>query len=88
MRRYICIAIAIGACVMGVSCPDSASAVETAQGADAIRLFDKDAFIASASYTTELRIAMVDCVGWALTRNSDILVKKISPLIEEANVLT
>ncbi|MCI0482711.1 MAG: TolC family protein, partial [Candidatus Dadabacteria bacterium] len=57
-------------------------------GSDDIPLFDKNAFIASASYTTELRIAMVDCVAMALKSNSDILVKKISPLIEEANVLT
>lgn len=59
-----------------------------AQMPDDVTSFDKNAFIASASYTTELRIGMADCVAMALKNNSDILVKKISPLIEEANVLT
>lgn len=59
-----------------------------AQAKDDIPSFDREAFIASASYTTELRIGMVDCVAMALKNNSDILVKKISPLIEQANVRT
>ena len=49
-------------------------------------VFDTDAFIKSAGVKTALEIGIVDCVAMALKKNSEILVKKISPLIEDANV--
>ncbi len=55
--------------------------------AENIPTFDKDAFIASASVSKALEIGMVDCVAMALKNNSEILVKQISPRIEDANVL-
>lgn len=54
--------------------------------AEDIPAFDKESFIASASIVKDLRIGMVDCVAMALKSNSDILVKKIVPQIENENV--
>lgn len=48
--------------------------------------FDLEAYLASAGVRKELRISMVDCVAMALKNNSEILVKRISPFIEDENV--
>lgn len=48
--------------------------------------FDTETFIATAGVVKDLRIAMVDCVAMALKSNSEILVTKIVPQIEDANV--
>ncbi|MDP3789053.1 MAG: TolC family protein, partial [Candidatus Omnitrophota bacterium] len=48
--------------------------------------FTKEDFIATADVKKTLRIGMVDCIAMALKNNSEILVKKISPLIENANI--
>lgn len=48
--------------------------------------FNKEEFLASAGVKKTLQIAMVDCVAMALKNNSEILVKQISPRIEDANV--
>jgi outer membrane protein TolC len=53
---------------------------------DDVPIFSKEDFIASAAEKKLLRIGMVDCVAMALKNNSEILVKQISPLIEDANV--
>ncbi|MDD5495988.1 MAG: TolC family protein [Candidatus Omnitrophica bacterium] len=55
-------------------------------GAEEIPTFDKAAFLASASVRKVLEIGMVDCIGMAFNNNSEILVKKIVPLIEDQNV--
>ncbi len=49
--------------------------------------FDKDAFMASASSPATLELTMVDCVAMALKSNSEINIVRISPHIEDANVL-
>ena len=54
--------------------------------AEEIPIFSKEDFIATAAKRQILRIGMVDCVAMALKNNSEILVKQISPLIEDANV--
>ncbi len=55
--------------------------------AEDIPTFEKDAFIASAGVKKNLEIGMVDCVAMALNNNSEINIKRISPKIEDANVL-
>lgn len=55
--------------------------------ADEMPLFNKEQFIETAAYETELQLGMGDCVGMALKNNSEILVKKITPLIEDENIL-
>ncbi|MDD5679958.1 MAG: TolC family protein, partial [Candidatus Omnitrophica bacterium] len=64
--------------------PDIKEALKPAP--DTIPTFTKEDFIATADMKKILRIGMVDCVAMALKNNSEILVKKISPLIEKANV--
>ncbi|MDP2913642.1 MAG: TolC family protein [Candidatus Omnitrophota bacterium] len=54
--------------------------------ADDIPVFDKESFLVSAQAAATLRIGMVDCVAMALKNNSDILIKKIVPQIEDSNV--
>jgi len=49
--------------------------------------FDKDAYIASAEYPETLELAMVDCIAMALKSNSEISIKRITPYIEDNNVL-
>ncbi|MBI4974936.1 MAG: TolC family protein [Candidatus Omnitrophica bacterium] len=56
-------------------------------GAEEMPRFDKEAFIASAESTRTLELAMVDCIAMALKNNSEINVKRISPQIEDANVM-
>ena len=56
--------------------------------AEEVRPFDKEAYLKSAAIPTELRINMVDCVAMALKNNSEILIRRISPLIADANVRT
>ncbi|OGW85805.1 MAG: hypothetical protein A2987_05920 [Omnitrophica bacterium RIFCSPLOWO2_01_FULL_45_10] len=51
-----------------------------------IQTFDIDEYIASAAVKKTLRIGLVDCVAMALKNNSEIKVKRITPLIEDANV--
>ncbi len=53
---------------------------------DKIPAFTKEDFIATADVKKILRIGMVDCIAMALKNNSEILVKKISPLMEKANI--
>ena len=48
--------------------------------------FNKEAFIKSASIKKRLELGMIDCIAMALKNNSEIQVKKITPLIEDANV--
>ncbi|MBU4376264.1 MAG: TolC family protein [Candidatus Omnitrophica bacterium] len=64
--------------------PDGKSVLKPSS--DKIPTFTKEDFIATAAIQKTLRIGMVDCVAMALKNNSEILVKKISPLIEKANV--
>ncbi len=64
--------------------PDKKEALKPAP--DTIPSFTKEDFIATAEVKKTLRIGMVDCIAMALKNNSEILVKKISPLIEKANV--
>ncbi len=52
-----------------------------------ISYFDKDAYIASARYPETLELAMVDCIAMALKSNSEISIKRITPYIEDNNVL-
>lgn len=54
--------------------------------AEEVPSFSKEDFIATAAEKKILKIGMIDCVAMALKNNSEILVKKISPLIEDANV--
>jgi len=56
-------------------------------GAEEINYFDKDAYIASAQTPETLELAMVDCVAMALKNNSEISIKRITPHIEDNNVL-
>lgn len=56
-------------------------------GAEEIPVFDKEAFIVSGGVDKTLELGTVDCVAMALKNNSEINVKRISPLIEDANVL-
>jgi Outer membrane protein len=56
-------------------------------GAEDVNYFNKDAYIASAQYPKTLELAMVDCVAMALKNNSEITIKKITPYIEDNNVL-
>lgn len=49
--------------------------------------FDKDAYIASAQHPETLELAMVDCVAMALESNSEINIKRITPHIEDNNIL-
>ncbi|MDO8536460.1 MAG: TolC family protein [Candidatus Omnitrophota bacterium] len=55
--------------------------------ADQMSYFDKDAYIASAKTPETLELAMVDCVAMALKSNSEISIKRITPHIEDNNVL-
>ena len=64
--------------------PDKKEALKPAP--DTVPAFTKEDFIATAEVKKILRIGMVDCIAMALKNNSEILVKKISPLIEKANV--
>ena len=41
------------------------------------------AFIGSALSNRVLRIGMVDCVAWTLQNNSEIIIKKIEPMLRE-----
>ena len=56
-------------------------------GAEEVSYFDKDAYIASARYSETLELAMVDCVAMALKSNSEISIKRITPHIEDNNIL-
>ncbi len=55
--------------------------------AEEVSYFDKDAYIASAQYPETLELAMVDCIAMALRSNSEISIKRITPYIEDNNVL-
>ena len=55
--------------------------------AEEVSGFDKAAFMASAEAGKRIELALTDCVEMALKNNSEIQVKKISPLIEDANIL-
>src|SRR3989338_1977843 len=55
--------------------------------AEEVPRFDKAAFMASAETGKRIELALTDCVEMALKNNSEIQVKKISPLIEDANIL-
>jgi len=55
--------------------------------AQEVPTFDKKGFIASSETRTTLELRMVDCVSMALKNNSEILVKKITPLIADDNIL-
>ncbi len=48
--------------------------------------FNKEEFIASADSGRVLQLAMVDCIAMALKSNTEIKVKRIEPLIEDANI--
>lgn len=56
-------------------------------GAEEVSYFDKDAYIASARNSETLELAMVDCVAMALKSNSEISIKRITPHIEDNNIL-
>jgi outer membrane protein len=56
-------------------------------GAEEASYFDKDAYIASAQASQSLELAMVDCVAMALKSNSEISIKRITPHIENDNIL-
>ena len=56
-------------------------------GAEEVSYFDKEAYIASAKNSETLELAMVDCVAMALKSNSEINIKRITPYIEDNNVL-
>lgn len=47
---------------------------------------DQAFFMASANQDRVLRIGLVDCVLYALKKNSDILIKKIDPKLKEDDV--
>lgn len=49
-------------------------------------LFNKEAFIESAKEARVLEVGLVDCIAFALKNNSEIRIKKIEPLIAEANI--
>lgn len=49
--------------------------------------FDKAAFIRTASESKEISLSLKDCIGFALKSNSEILIRELSPKIEDANVL-
>ena len=55
--------------------------------AEEVSYFDKDAYIASAGASKTIELAMVDCVAMALRSNSEISIKRITPHIEDNNVL-
>lgn len=55
--------------------------------AEELSYSDKDAYIASAQYPETLELAMVDCIAMALKSNSEISIKRITPHIEDNNVL-
>jgi len=55
--------------------------------AEEAQYFDKDAYIAAANSPETLELAMVDCVAMALKSNSEINIKRITPHIEDNNVL-
>jgi Outer membrane protein len=55
--------------------------------AEEISYFDKEAYIASAKDSKTLELAMVDCVAMALKSNSEISIKRITPYIEDNNIL-
>jgi outer membrane protein TolC len=55
--------------------------------AEEAQYFDKDAYIASANFPETLELAMVDCLAMALKSNSEISIKRITPHIEDNNVL-
>ena len=55
--------------------------------AEEVSGFDKAAFMASAEAGKRIELALTDCVEMALKNNSEIQVKEISPLIEDANIL-
>lgn len=48
--------------------------------------FDKEAFIESGKVAKVLEIGLVDCVTFALKNNSEVKIKKIEPLIADANI--
>jgi outer membrane protein len=56
-------------------------------GAEELSYFDKDAYIASATAFKTIELAMIDCVAMALKNNSEISIKRITPHIEDNNVL-
>jgi len=58
-----------------------------AMAEDSPAYFDKEAYIASANFPETLELAMVDCVAMALKSNSEINIKRITPHIEDNNVL-
>ena len=51
------------------------------------KYFNQDAYIASANFPQILELSIMDCVAMALKGNSEINIVKISPHIEDANVL-
>ena len=55
--------------------------------AEEMSYFDKDAYIASAKASETLELAMVDCIAMALKSNSEISIKRITPYIEDNNIL-
>lgn len=54
--------------------------------ADELPAFDREAYMASAGINKRLELTITDCVAMALKNNSEILVRKIVPLIEDSNV--
>ncbi|MDP3730042.1 MAG: TolC family protein [Candidatus Omnitrophota bacterium] len=76
MNRFIAFIIVIPAVISG-----------GLLGAEEISYFDKDDYMASARYPETLELAMVDCIAMALKSNSEISIKRITPYIEDNNIL-
>ena len=55
--------------------------------AEELSYFAKDAYMASAQASEKIELAMVDCVAMALKSNSEISIKRITPHIEDNNIL-
>jgi len=49
--------------------------------------FNKDAYIASANSPETIELAMIDCVAMALKSNTEINIERITPHIEDNNIL-
>ena len=62
-----------------------AAACATARAED-ILAFDKEAFMKAAEVDKTLNLTMMDCVLMAFKNNSDVLIKQITPLMEDENV--